>query len=218
MGALRLRERGGAARRPGGRATAALLLLVASACASGRAPALHYYRLEAGTPAPLPSPVFEGVLQVERPRTDALTGQRGLVHRRADEAGAPVLHRYVHHRWVDPPPAMLEEEIARYLREAGAADRVLDSQPRTPPDYVLYTRLAALEQAHEPPGIVLAVDFTVVRTADEVVVLQQSERIEEPIPQDDVPHAVVAYDEALARVLARFLEAAAAARDPKPTR
>ena len=202
-------------RRASGRlALSALVSLVLSGCASGRAPEVHYYRLEADAPTPLSAPVFPGVLQVERPRADALTGQRGLVQRRADAGGGPPhLHRYAHQRWADPPPMMLEEEIASWLRAAGVADRVIDSQLRTPADYVLYTRLAALEQLHEPPGIVLALELTVVRAADEAVVLQQSYRIEEPIARDGVPYAVVAYDEALTRVLTRFLEDAAAARD-----
>jgi cholesterol transport system auxiliary component len=181
-------------------------------CASGPSPPIHHYRLEADPPTALAAPIFEGTLQVDRTRTDAFTGQRSLVHRRVDAAGeATHLHRYAQHRWVDPPSRMIEHEIVRYLRAAGAADMVVTSELRVRPSFVLHTRLLHLEQTRDPAGIVLALDMVLTRNDDEVV-LQESYRIETTLEDESVPEAVAAYNAAFTQILAQLLDQAARMR------
>ncbi len=187
-------------------------LACVAGCASSPSPPIHHYRLEAGLPAALAAPIFEGTLKVDRTRTDAFTGQRSLVHRRVDTPGeAAHLHRYAQHRWVDPPSRMIEHEIARYLRAAGAAQMVVTSELRVRPSFVLHSHLLHLEQTRDPAGIVLALDLLLTSGEDEVV-FQQSYRIETALADDSVPATVTAYNAAFTQILVQLLERAAQMR------
>lgn len=184
------------------RALALLLAAGVLACAGAPAPTVHYYRLEAAEPAPLASPAIDGVLLVERPRAEAFLSQRNLAYRRAAE-----LLRHAHHRWTDPPPRMLEQEIARSLRAAGVARSVVTSGLRAEPDAILHTRIRRLEQDEEREAAVVELEFALERMPGGELLIQESWIAEQRPASDSVAAGVAAQNAALNEVLERLLDA-----------
>ena len=70
-----------AANRIGFLLISAALPLTLWSCASGPAPIDHYYRIDAGVPGAPAAKKLKGSLQVDRLRTDALTGERQLLYK-----------------------------------------------------------------------------------------------------------------------------------------
>ena len=83
-----------------------------------------YYRLNAPDPDIHLNPTpLHGILQVARPRADALTSERHLVYRKDNSSSQ--LNQHAYHRWVDTPTLLLQQEITHYLRKAGLAREVV---------------------------------------------------------------------------------------------
>jgi len=116
----------------------AVLSLTLWSCASGPAPIDHYYQIDAGVPDAPATRKLEGILQVDRLRTDALTRERQLLYREA--ADAPEIRQHPYQRWSDPPAILLQTELISFLIAAAAADTVIPATARVKPDYVVSGR------------------------------------------------------------------------------
>ncbi len=134
-----------------GLAGAALLSLVLGGCMSAPpVPDDHFYRLPPAHAQALSAPVLKGVLAVERPRSDDLHGERAMLFVRAER---PLeLNRYHYYFWVDTPPHLIQEQLRRYLQQAGVAKRVVRLDGGPAPDYVLHGRVVRFERVVRKDG------------------------------------------------------------------
>ena len=159
---MRSRERPGA-----GLAVALAAGLAALACAGGVVPQDTFYRLEGiARPAPLPAPVFDGVLSVQRPAADPLLGSRSIPWRE-DRPGAG-LQQYHYHHWAEAPATALQRELVACLRSARVARRVVTPRERARADFELSSRIERLEHVRDGGGgrVLLGMEVAVRRTAD----------------------------------------------------
>jgi cholesterol transport system auxiliary component len=204
--AMRTAQRGSA------RSAALVIVVLLSACASGPAPRDHFYRVELAPPArSLESPLLDGILEVSRFRLDSLSDGRDLVYR--SDADAAELQRFAYHRWVDPPSAMLQGEIASYLGRAGVAQAVVTSDIRIDAAYALDGRILRYEIVLGGPGEVrLELEFGVTDQASRDLLFLGSYAVARPFPPDDLEAAARAYSDALEEILQQFVEDWAASR------
>ncbi len=197
----------GSSLRVGLAAACAVLL----GCAAGPAPRDHFYRLDVGAPSrTFETPPFAGTLEVRRFRADALTEGRLVVFRHANDPAE--VQRHAYHRWLDSPTAMLQEQMATYLRAAHAAPLVVTPVMRVRPDYALSGRVVRFERVlgGSRPGVVVELEFTVTREADRELLLLATYREEREAEGDGVGRAALAFNRSLADILDRFLADASA--------
>ncbi len=176
------------------------------ACAAGPAPRDHFYRLEAGAPHEvLEAPLFAGTLEVRRLRTDALTDGSRLLYRTHSDSAE--VRRYPYHHWLDSPTAMVQEEMAAYLRAAGAAALVVTPETRVRPDYVVSGRIVRFERVlgESPPGVVVELELHVTRQTDRALLLLTTYREERQADGPDIARSALAMSRALADIFDRFL-------------
>jgi ABC-type uncharacterized transport system auxiliary subunit len=188
--------------------------LALAACMGGSAPPDRHYRLEAPDPPELESPVFPGTLAVERLRGDGLVDQRPLVYRTGETSSELRQHGYS--LWVDAPTAMLQREIADWLRRAGAAERVATAELLAGADFVLTGRLVRLERVlGDGASVDLELELAVARGRHGALVLHGVYRAGRRAASRDVEASVDALESALGEVLQRFLDDAAVALPPR---
>lgn len=184
------------------------------ACVGGSAPPDRHYRIEAPDPPELDAPVFPGTLAVERLRGDGLVDQRPLVYRTGEASSELGQHAYS--LWVDAPTAMLQREIAAWLRRAGAAERVATADLLAGADFVLTGRLIRLERVlGDGASVDLELELAVVRGRHGALVHHGVYRAGRRAASRDVEASVDALESALGEVLQRFLDDAAAALPPR---
>lgn len=119
-------------------------LLVLAGCAGAPAPQEQFYRLEVEPPTRRLGAPLVRALVVDRVDGQALLHQRPLVFAEAGSDAA--LHQYHYHSWVEPPTALIGEELADYLRAAGVAGTVVTPRLRVPADWELIGRLRRFER------------------------------------------------------------------------
>lgn len=184
----------------------AILLLVLEGClGGGPAPQDHYYRLELQPPVTsLDVSPLKGTLQILRPWADALTGERHIVYRQ--DSGTAQLHRHAYHRWVDSPTNLLQQEIAKYLRASNIAEQVVIPEHRTKSDYVLSCRMAKLERVlGGSPRVVIELELGLTHTREREAFWLHTYTEEQQANGAGVPEAVMAFNQALAHILDRFV-------------
>jgi cholesterol transport system auxiliary component len=188
------------------RSAALVIAVLLSACASGPAPRDHFYRVELAPPEhALESPLLNGILEVSRFRLDSLSDGRDLVYRSAAEATE--LQRFAYRRWVDPPSAMLQSEIASYLARAGVAQAVVTSDIRVDAAYALDGRILRYEIVLGSPGEVrLELELGVTDQGSRDLLFLGRYAVVRPFPPHDLDAAARAYSDALQEILQRFLE------------
>ncbi len=202
---------GGGWSSPRGRAWLAAACAALVGCVAGPAPRDHFYRLELGAPSrALEQAPFSGTLEVRRFRADAVTDGTLVLFCNARDPAE--VQRHTYHHWLDSPTAMLQVQMAAYLRAARAAPRVVTPELRLRPDYVLAGRVGRFERVfgESPPGVVVELEFTVTREADRELLLIATYREEREADGDGVGAAALAFDRALADILDRFLADASA--------
>lgn len=194
----------------------ALGLVLASGCAGGVSPPDRHYRVEAPKPAaPLAKPLFPGTLVIQVPRSDAVLAGRPLVYRESRDALE--LHRRPYALWSDTPTRMLQQEIAKYLRAAGVAERVVTTDLRIEGDAMLTAHLERLEQILERPASVeLVLEVAVLQGRDRALSFHRVYRREHETPSKNVEDAVAAFGSALGEILDQFVRDAAEALSGPP--
>jgi ABC-type uncharacterized transport system auxiliary subunit len=180
------------------------LALVLASCASGPAPLDHYYRIDAGVPDAPVANRLEGVLQVDRFRADALTGERQVLFRASESAVEIRQHPY--HRWSDPPAILLQAELISFLSVARAADSVFAATARVEPDYVVTGRIIEFERVLDP-GIRVVVEIQLAATSADGkdILVNRTFREEREADNSSVESSVVAFSEAVHVIFEQFL-------------
>jgi len=180
-------------------------VLAVGGCLSGPAPTDQFYQLELPEPQrQFDTPPLKGTLQVTRPETNALTGERPLLYRQ--DSGSTQVHRYAYHRWVDSPTIMLQQEMTRYLRTSHLANQVVTPKFRVKVDYILSCQILKLERLLDgSPRVVMELELGITSIQDNQTLLLQTYREEQSANGDGIDASVVAYNQALSEILNRFL-------------
>ncbi len=183
----------------------ALVAVATVGCASGPAPRDHYYRLETAAPKALPSPKLAGTLEAGRLRVEAISQGRRMLYRDASQSGEIGQHAY--HHWVDPPSVMLQDQLAQYLRSAGAAENVVTPAVRVESDYLVSGRIVQLERilGGSEPRIAVELELALMRQKGRELLLLETYREERVAPGSGVADAVTAYEQAITAIFERFL-------------
>jgi ABC-type uncharacterized transport system auxiliary subunit len=193
-----------AAKRIGRPLIGTVLSLMLWSCASGPAPIDHYYQIDAGVPDAPVARRLEGNLQVDRLRTDALTGERQLLYK--ETADAPEIHQHSYHRWSDPPAILLQTELISFLSAAAAAEAVMSATARVKPDYVVSGRIRDFERVLEPEvRAVVEIQFIVTSAADGEILVNRSYREERAAANATIAASAAAFSEAVHVIFEQFL-------------
>jgi ABC-type uncharacterized transport system auxiliary subunit len=194
-----------AANRMGLLLVGAGLSLTLSSCASRPAPTDHYYRIDAGAPDAPAAKKLEGNLQVDRLRTDALTGERQLLYK--ETASASEIHQHAYQRWSDPPAILLQAELVAFLSAAAVADSVMTATARVKPDYVVSGQIRDFERVLGPEvHAVVEIRFLVTRAGDGEILVNQSYREERPAANASFEASAAAFNDAVHVIFERFLK------------
>ena len=180
-------------------------LLGLGGCLGGPAPTDQFYQLELSEPEhKFTTPPLNGTLQVRRPEANALTGERPLLFRQNNHSTQ--VHRHAYHRWVDSPTIMLQQEMTRYLRSSHVANQVVTPQIRVKVDYILSCQILKLERLLDgSPRVIMELELGITSIQNNQALLLQTYREEQSANGDGINASVVAYNQALSKILSRFL-------------
>ena len=178
--------------------------LLLSGCLGGQPSQDYYYRLNVpGPESQLDQAPLDGILQVTRPRADALTSERHLVYRKDNNVSQ--LNHHAYHRWIDSPTLLLQQEMTQYLRKAGLAQQVVTPVIRTKVDFVLSCRIATFERVlDQSPRVILELELGITSMKDRRTILLRNYREEQQTADLQVATSIEAYNQALSRIFHRF--------------
>ncbi len=187
----------------------ALALTGLAACAPGGSVQRDaFYRL--AVPAPSQAqiqagqPILPGVVEVQRPAAEGLAVDRAIVYSYRDRPQE--VDHYSYHFWTEPPAVLVQDQLVEFLRAAKAAERVVTSELRVPPQWVVQSRIKRFEQlAGSEPAVVIEMEMGVTRLRGNELTFLKTYRVETPMRGDNVPAAVNAFDAALADLFRQFL-------------
>ena len=183
------------------------LIVLMGGCLGAPAPSEQFYRLEVSFPtvAQFKNPLLLGTLQIMRPRSDALTGERNLLYR--VNAGTSEVHRHAYHRWIDSPTRLLQQQITNYLRHSGMAKQVVTPELRIKADYRLTCYLTRLERiVNDHPRVIMELELGLTHIKNREAILLETYSAEQPAQGLDIASSIVAYNQALENILGQFLK------------
>jgi len=177
----------------------------------------HYYRLvvhgpETGrTEAPFP-----GVMQVDQLQADGLLRERPLLYSRSGASHEVQQHNY--HYWNDAPARMLQDQMVAWLRRGGIAGQVVTPEMRIRADYQVSGKVRRLERllGGGPPRVAVELELSLIRLADDRLMLVDSFAGQERVADSSVAAAVVAINRVTGRIFQRFTTQALAAAPNGP--
>lgn len=199
------------------RAAALSLAILLSACGTAEPPPDHFYRLEVAPAATTQDkPLLSGLIEVAPLLADGLVNDRAVVYVYADEPFE--LRQYNYQFWNSPPATLVQEQLIRFLRSAGVADRVVSTDLRLPVDYAIEGRVRRFEQVFGKGAAAMNVEleFAAIRVRDENLVLLKTYRSDKPAVDDSLPAAALAATEALSEIFYALLADLKAAGSKKP--
>jgi len=201
-----------------GRRLATLSLLVSLGCAGGAPPPEdRFYRLapELAAPASSAEPVLAGVLRVDPPQGDALTGERAILWTPGEASPRVERHRY--HFWVEPPPTAIASALVESLRRARIARSVVLPDVRVEADYRLTGRLERFERVlgEADPAVHVVLRLALHDAGGGGVLWRGRFEERRRAAGDSVGEAVVAFEAALQAILERVVRKL---RDAAPRR
>ncbi len=188
-------------------------IMVLVGCAGGALPVT--YALPELSVAARAGPVIDGVVMVERLRTDAVLAARALVRRRADTPHT--LDQDGAHLWNDPPGRLVQDQLYACLANTRSVRTVTRPTEPVLADAILggtllkFGQRLAAEGSDQPARFELAVALTLAdRQSRE---RQWAWRFDhaEPAADDSPPAAVTAAGRAVAALCAALTKALAGA-------
>ena len=181
-------------------ALASASAFVFAACA-GQAPIEHFYSVEVADPSAAIGSPLPGTLHVDPLRTDGLVGQRYLLYRQQE--GSAEIRQHGHHRWTDPPAMALQTALVSFLRDAGAAETVMEANARIRPDYTLSGRVQRFERTLDgDAGVIVELDLTLTSARGALLV---HEKYAEKRAASDISESASAVNDAVHAIFERFL-------------
>lgn len=182
----------------------AILAVLLAACAQPPVTQDTFYRLQvAPPPEALEKPKLPGTVEVPRFPADGLTAGRAIVF---SEAADPLqVSAYHYHFWLEPPGAMLRDEMVGYLRAAGVAGSVVTPELRVESDFMLIAKIKRFEQVRgATPKVVVALEVALNGGKGDRLLLLKTYQIEKEATDNTVGAAVKALSDAMAAVCARI--------------
>jgi len=186
-------------------AIASLAAIAWLGCAAGPAPRDHFYRLETATPRALASPPIAGTLEVDRPRVEAISQGRRILYRDGSSPGE--IGRHAYHHWVDPPSVMLQDQLVRYMRLAGAAETVVTPAVHVESDYLVSGRIVRLERilGSGEQRVAVEIELTLMRQKGRELLLLETYSEERVAAGTSVAGSVTAFEQAVTAIFERFV-------------
>ena len=193
-----------------------LILLAAAACFRGSLPPLERYRLDmpdaprgGSDSGPVPrtrvAAVLDGSIAIAPYAAAGIYGDPNIVYR----IGEGQYGSYPSREWALPLSMMLGQLTERVL-----AANPLSAEPATyaPPSrlahpYEWQAAVREFEEVNRDRTVLVSVAFDVrlVRTADETIVWQGSEHVEQSVPDPTMPAIVQALSESAAEAVRRLV-------------
>ncbi len=192
--------------RPGWPVMAAALAMVflLGACSQPELPKDNFYRLQASQPQGGDKALFSGGIEVERFVADGLIASRSIVY--SDSEKPNQVRKYHYHMWTEPPVVMLRDQLVDYLRQTGIADTVVTPELRGNARYALIGKIKRLEKIAGPrPSAVLELELALLEDRTGKLIFLDSYRVEQAAASGSVGDAVVAMNQALSEIFARFV-------------
>lgn len=192
------------------------LMLAAGGCAKAPpVPTDDFYRLPPPQAAQHEaSPWTDGVIVVRVLRADGLHSDRALLY--TDDAQGLMLKRYAYHLWVDPPPKMVQQQLAAYLRAIGAGRMVMTSIDAVP-DLVVKGRIERFERQVQESGVTTHVELQLqLEDRRGKPLLLKDYTADVPAADDGIMATVNAIDKGLNRIYAQFAGDVAKALNQRP--
>jgi len=183
-------------------ALCAVLLL--GACTQPELPKDNFYRLQASQPQGAGKQLFSDGIEIERFVADGLTATRPIVYSEGDTPTQ--VREYHYHMWTEPPVVMLRDQLVDYLRKAGVADRIVTPELRGNARYALIGKIKRLEKVvGSRPSAVLELELGLLEDRTGKLIFLDSYRVEQTATSDSVGDAVIALNQSLSEILARFV-------------
>lgn len=170
------------------RALSALTLWALVGLACGSAPRTNFYTVRLG-PGPVPaSGSASGQLGVAVPQANHLLRQDRIVYF-TNPSG---LNFYHYHRWAESPTFMVQSALIRRLQGAGLFGDVVAFHAQKGLDYVLRSRLLAMEEVDTPTEVSarFGLELELVRQEDARVVWSGRHECERPVATKTVDTVV----------------------------
>ena len=180
-------------------------LLSMAGCTQPPVPEDHFYRLSAAAPAArLANPKLAGTLEMDQFAAEGLIGGRAIVY--AERERPTELKEYYYHRWVEPPNAMVRDQVATYLRAAGVANHVVTPKIRVDVDYEVIGKINRLEMINSTPRTAaMEIEVGLRRIKDRKLLLFRTYRKDVAARGDSIAAAVDAFNAALTEICAQFV-------------
>jgi len=186
-------------------------LLMAGCAGSPPPPADSFHRLAPPPPAPRTSPLFGGVVEVERLGASDLLRGRALVVASADRPD--LLRRSGYHYWVDAPPVLLQDALLGWLREGNLAERAVRAEARDRAAWTIAGRVLRFERL-APRQAAVTLELSLRRAGERGLVVQGTYAATAAADGDSMEAAVRALGEATAEAFAAFSADLAAVAAP----
>ncbi len=179
------------------------ILALLGACAAPPVPKEQYYRLVAeNAPATIARPV-EGAVEVAPFSGEGVLGERPLLF---TTNGGQKLEQRSYAYWTDPPTTMVRDELVSYLRSAGVAEKVVSSELRVDAKYLVQGKIHRLEQTIDGKnGGAVEIELSLIEKASDNLILSSVYKAEATAAGDTIDAAVVALNQALNEVFAKFV-------------
>jgi ABC-type uncharacterized transport system auxiliary subunit len=184
-----------------------MLALLVTACGSvPPAPEDRYYRLSAVTDTgPGQGQALPDILAIGSVDSAAVYSERAVVY---SESGQPnKLKHYNYHFWADPPPSLIRDHLAQYLRNSQAAPVVVVDKGEAEWKYLLVSRLRRFERVMNVIGsrVVVEMEFRLLQRGGRQPLLIQDYSAEVGVSGGSVNAAAEAFGEALGEIYQKLL-------------
>ena len=165
----------------------------------------NFYRLQVAQPETAGGKaLFSDGVEVERFVADGLTASRPIVYSNSDHPNQ--VREYHYHMWTEPPVVMLRDQLVDYLRKAGIADRVVTPELRGNARYALIGKIKRMEKiVGSRPRAVLELELGLLEDKTGRLIFLDSYRVEQAAASSSVGDAVVALNQGLSEIFARFV-------------
>jgi len=189
------------------RGLAAVVALLLAGCSAARPlPEDVYYRLQLAPPAQrFDAPRVAGLVVVDRPNAASVYTSRNLAY--SDSPPHLHLSHYHYHHWVDPPPQLLQQELADYLRSANLAQSVATEAGRVVPAWRISGNVRRFERQKTESGwqVAVALELRAEPGDRKRTPLMQQYETTLAVQGDGIEDTVKAFSKATGGLFDRFL-------------